>query len=156
MLGRRPPERNLQVLRYIEAGLRRGLSANRILLELREAGLGIRRQTFLALVREVRGAEQVGNALNFVRYNFKPSAALFQPTEAYLRSRYIVFAEARTRELLDLLGRPVGAAFGFERIPTRGELQERVQDILEEVVETYGVTIRAEDIRFTHAFRRAR
>lgn len=41
---------------YAKGAIKRGLSANAALDELKSAGLGVRRQDWLALVREVRGA----------------------------------------------------------------------------------------------------
>jgi hypothetical protein len=78
-----------QVLPWLKRAAAEGVSANRALTMLRERGLGIRRQRFLSIYRELRGVEAKRDRLKYVPHKYAPSRELYVtlPREG-MKTRY--------------------------------------------------------------------
>jgi hypothetical protein len=88
----------------VRQGLSEGMSANAMLRELRAAGLGLRRQSFLQLVGEVKGSTERAGAWAGVDLTAMPGADMIQEWHGGQSETYLhrVYAYYRSREAGDL------------------------------------------------------
>ncbi len=77
---------------FIASGVGQGFGSNRILAGLRQAGIGLNRQSGLAAIRELAGVVGQGGPLNQTVPSFKPSESLFKPTSYFQEQPYRVWA----------------------------------------------------------------
>jgi len=74
--------------RFMKSAIRRGLSANKTLKLLRDAGLGYRRTIFLADFRSYLDIPAKTNLLRYVPRLYRPSKKLFTEPNVLQRHRY--------------------------------------------------------------------
>jgi hypothetical protein len=84
--------------KYIQSGLRRGLSANSIQTTLQRAGLGYRRQTLLSDVKYWKEAFEKGDYLKYVNRALRPSTRLYMQTAWQTKARYETVVEFRLKD----------------------------------------------------------
>lgn len=75
-------------LKYIKEKLQEGLSANKILETLKQLGVGIRRQDFLSMVREVREEPTTKSAMASIRKDRIISEKHYIQNDSYKRDKY--------------------------------------------------------------------
>lgn len=81
----------------ISQAIRAGLSANKTLGLLKDAGLGVRRETFLNLYADVLGSLGKREAVATADLNSYPEAEHFGTWDASRKSQYLYQVEIQTR-----------------------------------------------------------
>ena len=134
----------------IQSGVAQNLSANAIEVSLRAAGVGIRRQTLLDMVRRIRGVETTGAQLQFVGLNRTPDPRRIPEALTKLRRAFSFRVRLRGTDIAtgDPFERFVNVA--LDHPLTRAEIEqigtsfifadpERYQIALDEVLLVNGV-----------------
>ena len=86
-----------EVILRMKAAVESGKSASGFLSEMREAGLGFRRTTFLSDLRSVGNVEKKTGLLKYVRKGFQPSPSLYAETEWNLSREFFYKIKVQTR-----------------------------------------------------------
>ena len=86
-----------EVIRRMSDAIAAGKSATKFLGEMRTAGLGYRRTTFLADWRAEAGIAKQADTIKYVRKGYVPTAAIAQAKEWKLSKEYMYKMQVKTR-----------------------------------------------------------
>lgn len=119
----------------------RGISANKALQELRDAGLGYRRQDFLADFRSGQGEYDQATAIRYVGIDRVPSENIFDSKYFGTPDKYSMVFKYRGTDLES--GEEITGYTTYHRnsLDTRRSMQDEAQDFLESDAERYPYTI---------------
>jgi len=120
----------------IEASIREGLSGSATSARLRVAGLGLRRQTTLSVIREIRGAERRQPAIRSVPNRFRATATTITPTKVNLATRFRIRGHVNVINRITGLPDRIYINFGSDKDLTLGEMRQRTQDIFDKAQAT--------------------
>lgn len=133
-------KRDLNAVRgFIREGIEKGKSANKMLEELREKGLGIRRATFLSMVREEKkqeSLERAGLAVKYVRDDRIPTERVITKTTMNLKSRYLVVGRVIVRKI-DGNRIQNWVSFNTNFLNTAGSMKSRLKSVYYKGVTTH-------------------
>lgn len=100
-----PVEVNFDPRALLARAIEEGLSANKALQTFREAGLGMRRETFLNLYGEMRAAIGNRDLLASIDYGVIPDEARFTPWSAGTPGTYVYGVQLGIRDVGDVIPR---------------------------------------------------
>jgi len=115
----------------INASVREGLSGTATNARLTAAGIGLRRQATLAVIREIKGLERRIPAVRSIPNRFRAGLSSITPTNVNIAGRF------RIKALINATNRITGEVdriyinFGTNENLTAGEMKQRAQDIFE-------------------------
>ena len=117
---------------FIQSGVARGLSGNRIIAELKAAGTSARRSDVLTIARTLRGERSAGLRVANIRRDFRPDPSRI-PVRKKTR-RQANFTYRVEVEGINRWGEKEVRRFGMgeDRLNTRGWLDDRAEDIAKE------------------------
>lgn len=131
-------------LGIVRRGVLEGLSANRIQDALTAGGLGIRRTTLLALIRELKGAEEAAGRLRFTRLDRLPDPSRLPEAITRLRRTYSFDVMLRGHNTLTGAEETRWVTVSLDELRSRRDIEDIASDFGEE----YG---RVEDFRLDRA-----
>jgi len=118
-----------EVIQRMSKAIAAGKSAGKFLTEMRSAGLGYRRTTFLADWRASAGIAKQADTIKYVRKGYVPTTAIAEAKEWKLSREYMYKMQVATRLRP---GEPITTRFVnimSDKPITIGEAEERVADI---------------------------
>jgi len=118
---------------YVAGLAASGISANQALAQLRELGLGYRRQDFLGDYRLYRGAEKAKDVGKYTRKDRYPGAASIVPTPLNIKDPYQHLMEVRRRD--PRTGEeiePFHFYFGMDSPALQGVIEAMAWSVIEE------------------------
>lgn len=129
-----------RLLPIIESGVAAGLSSRSIMAAITAAeGVGIRRQTLLDIMREVRGIEAFGETLKNVRLDRAPDISRIPRALTAIRRRFgsTVRVEGILADTGEAITRHVQVT--HDDVLTRGQIEDIATGFLEDDVTEYGI-----------------
>jgi hypothetical protein len=135
----------------IQRGVREGLSSNRILEGLVKAGLGIKRQTGLDIIRAERGVQLEGGALRNLR-----RTAVFNPERlpeamTKLRRKFSFQVELRGVDLNTGENTVRLVTVSTDNAMTRNDIEAHAQAFADDDQNRYGIII--ESVQLVHGLK---
>jgi hypothetical protein len=125
----------------IKGGVARGMTANAIGRSIKAAGLKIRRQTLLDVVRAEKGVERAGAALRFLGLNRLPNINRLPSAITRIRRRFS-FTVQVTGRLLETGEQIIqNITVSTNTIFTRRETERIAQDAVSGEVQRYGLEV---------------
>ncbi len=131
-----------RLLPTIESGVASGLSSRAINEAItRATGSGIRRQTLLDIMREMRGIQTVGETLQFVRLDRAPNPARIPTALTPIRRAFgsTVRVEGSLLDTGERIVRHVQVT--HDGILSRGEIEDIAAGFLEDEEAEYGISL---------------
>lgn len=132
-----------QSQKFILSGIRRGLSGNKIQLDLIAKGLGYRRANILSDVKYWRDALSKGDHLKFVNMASRPSPRLYMQTGWQTKGRFETLVDVSFRDNLTGVestqtvtvvhteGVPPDERVALNQNLTRGEIEQAAESMVE-------------------------
>lgn len=137
---------------FVASGLEKGLSASAIIDAMKGTNLAIRRQTGLALVRELKGAEKAGWSFDSVPLNKRLSDDSHQKGSAGMRGNYSYWGQIETVSSITGEKKPIAVNFSTNERLSRGEIIDEFEDIGDSAIQSYGLKITG--VHITSAYKK--
>lgn len=115
---------------------RQGVGASDARQILRLTGFRFRNQAITDFWREQRHLQQAGRALRFLREDFKPGPRTLTRVNRFFARRYQFSGVVRVTDPAMGVEREFNVSFGSDRLPTRAEIRERFEAIMERAMDT--------------------
>jgi hypothetical protein len=130
-----------QAYPIIQRGVREGLSSRSISEALSNAGLGLRRQTLLDVMRLESGIQSAGRNLQFISPNNRPDPSRLP--SALTRLRRLYSFTVQVTGTLTATGQTAiqHITVTSDSLMTRAEIEQAAQDAAEEGVDKYGMEV---------------
>lgn len=126
---------------FIQRGVREGLSANSIQASLQAAGIGIRRQALLDVIRAESGAQLASSALRFAKPETFPNPARLGEALTKIRRQFSFTVEVRGTLGSTGEGFIQHVTVSTDRLLTRQAIEDAAQAMVEDEQERYGIDV---------------
>ena len=137
---------------FIQSGVARGLSGNRIIAELKAAGTSARRSDVLTIARTIRGERSAGLRVANIRPDFRPDPSRIPVAASPTMKREFTFKVRVDGLGPDGSGVRKGIMVTTDRLLTRREIEDRAREMLDDEDKDYG--IEWQSLLIESAFRR--
>ena len=125
----------------IRRAVREGVSSRQLTQILRDAGLGIRRQTLLDLMRHESERILTGPVLSALRLDRMPNPMRLPPALTKIRRAYSFTVRVRGEEFGTGIKMEQFVTITTDKLLTRGEIESLANLVVEKDLERYGLDI---------------
>lgn len=129
-------------LPFIERGVREGLSSRAIERAIRDGGLSApRRQVLLDTMRALKGVEDAGKALKFLRQDARPDPSRLPEALTTIRRQYSFTVEVRGTLISTGEDFVQHVTVTSDSLLTRAEMEEAAVEAVDQGQERYGIKV---------------
>ena len=127
----------------IRRGVREGVSSRQMTRILQKAGLGIRRQTLLDIMRLMEGEAAIGPVLSALGINRLPNPMRLPPALTKIRRAFSFTVRVRGLDVESGISSERFVTVTTDTLLTRGELEALAQEAIETDLNRYQLTVSA-------------
>lgn len=135
----------------ILGGQSRGLSANKILDSLSNAGIGLNRQRGLSAINELAGTRGNGVGIMQTPRSFQPSLSVFRPTAFIPTGTFRVWGSYEATSPTTGQTQTYTAVVSFDELMTHEDIENALFDVLANASEAYGISLNPASLSITTA-----
>lgn len=125
----------------IRRGVREGISSRALTGILQRAGLGIRRQTLLDLMRLYEGEAAIGPVLSALGLNRRPNPFRLPPALTKIRRAFSFTVRVRGADIDTGLVTEQFVTVTTDTLPTRGEIEALASQAIEADLDRYQIIV---------------
>ncbi len=125
----------------IRRGVREGVSSRALTRILQEAGLGIRRQTLLGIMRAVQGEVAIGPVLSALGVDRRPNPFRLPPALTKIRRAFSFAVRVRGAESDTGLEVERFVTVTSDTVPTRREIEALAEQAIESDLDRYKLIV---------------
>ena len=125
----------------IRRAVREGVSSRQLTKILRDAGLGIRRQTLLDLMRKETERALMGPVLSALRLDRMPNPMRLPPALTKIRRAYSFTVRVRGTEFESGISMEQFVTITTDKLLTRGEIESLANLVMEKDLNRYGLDV---------------
>lgn len=125
----------------IRRGVREGVSSRQLTSILQKAGLGIRRQTLLDIMRLVEGEAAIGPVLSALGINRRPNPLRLPPAITKIRRAFSFTVRVRGLETDTGAALEQFVTVTSDTLLTRGEIEALAEQAVERAVDRYNLSL---------------